>query len=400
MKNKVKPKLRFPEFEDDWKEQKFDQIVSLSTDKYNPEKEEVNHRCIELEHIDSESGILLGFTDSINLGSIKNKFEKGDVLFGKLRPYLKKYIIAPFDGVCSSEIWVLKGKSVSNEYLFFLINTSAFIEFANVSSGSKMPRADWKVISAAKFLIPAFPEQAKIANFLYSIDEKIQALTKKKTLLEYYKKGVMQRLFSQEIRFKDEQGYNFPDWEEKQLNQLLSEPRRRNKKLKFSKNDVLSVSGEFGIVNQIEHLGRSYAGESVANYHVVREGDIVYTKSPLKANPYGIIKTNKGRAGIVSTLYAVYSCKEELHSDYLDFYFQLDDNTNSYLRPLVKKGAKNDMKVNNTYVLSGSISIPSKKEQMKVAKFLIAFDEKIKDTVEQLEAAHTYKKGLLQKMFV
>lgn len=93
------------------------------------------------------------------------------------------------------------------------------------------------------------------------------------------------------------------------LNSVLQENKDRNENLHYGKDDVLSVSGEQGIVNQISLLGRSYAGESVAPYHVVETGDIVYTKSPLKENPYGIIKQNRGATGIVSTLYAVYHCK-------------------------------------------------------------------------------------------
>ena len=79
----------------------------------------------------------------------------------------------------------------------------------------------------------------------------------------------------------------------------------------YSKEDVLSVSGVYGIVNQIEFQGRSFAGISVSNYGIVKTGDIVYTKSPLNTNPYGIIKTNKGKNGIVSTLYAVYRPKKQ-----------------------------------------------------------------------------------------
>ena len=169
--------------------------------------------------------------------------------------------------------------------------------------------------------------------------------------------------------------------------------------MKYSREEVLSVSGEFGVVNQIDLLGRSYAGESIANYHVVELGNIVYTKSPLKANPYGIIKVNKSKAGIVSTLYAVYGCKENLYGAYLDYYFQLDDNLNKYLRPLVRKGAKNDMKINNSHVLSGYIWMPSFPEQQKIANFLTAIDEKIEKVKEHITATETYKKGLLQAMF-
>ena len=90
----------------------------------------------------------------------------------------------------------------------------------------------------------------------------------------------MQKIFSLELRFKDENGIEYPEWEERKLSELLYEHRVRNDEEKFTKNDVLSVSGDFGIVNQIKFLGRSYAGESVKNYHVVHTGDIVYTKSP------------------------------------------------------------------------------------------------------------------------
>jgi type I restriction enzyme S subunit len=99
---------------------------------------------------------------------------------------------------------------------------------------------------------------------------------------------------------------NAEAWRVKKLNELLFEAKQRNRTLELGPKDVLSVSGEYGCVNQIEYLGRSYAGESVKDYHVVDRGDLVYTKSPLKKNPYGIIKENKGKRGIVSTLYAVY----------------------------------------------------------------------------------------------
>lgn len=113
-------------------------------------------------------------------------------------------------------------------------------------------------------------------------------------------------------------------------------------------------------------MGRSYAGVSVKDYHVVEHGDIVYTKSPLKKNPFGIIKVNKGKRGIVSTLYAVYRPFEDCSGTYLDHFFSGDYNLNAYLQPLVKKGAKNDMKVNNTDVLKGDICVPKLPEQQKI----------------------------------
>ncbi len=189
-------------------------------------------------------------------------------------------------------------------------------------------------------------------------------------------------------------------WEHKKLSELLSEAKKRNEDLKYSKDEVLSVSGELGIVNQIEHLGRSYAGVSVHQYHVVETGDIVYTKSPLKANPFGIIKLNKGKAGIVSTLYAVYKVNQKTaYGPFIDYYFSLDANTNRYLRPLVKKGAKNDMKINNAYVLHDRIFAPSIPEQTRIASFFTVLDKKIAELKQKKDLLEQYKKGVMQKLF-
>lgn len=188
-------------------------------------------------------------------------------------------------------------------------------------------------------------------------------------------------------------------WDRRTLNELLRERKQRNRDLKYGQNEVLSVSGDHGCVNQIEHLGRSYAGVSVKDYHVVETGDIVYTKSPLKRNPYGIIKENKGKPGIVSTLYAVYSTTRLGHPAYLDHYFSLDYNLNSYLQPLVKKGAKNDMKVNNADALMGEIWAPQIFEQHKIADFLTSLNELIAAQGRKIEALKTYKRSLTQQLF-
>lgn len=189
------------------------------------------------------------------------------------------------------------------------------------------------------------------------------------------------------------------DWQPKKLNELLSEPKQRNRSLKYGPEHVLSVSGEFGCVNQIEFMGRSYAGASVKEYHIVETGDIVYTKSPLKACPNGIIKENKGATGIVSVMYAVYRPTALGNAAFLDHYFSSDLNLNSYLQPLVKKGPKNSILVNNSDVLRGRIYVPSKQEQQKIAECLSSVDTLIAAEVEKLEALKDHKKGLMQQLF-
>ncbi|MEO4049363.1 restriction endonuclease subunit S [Pseudomonas sp. CAU 1711] len=188
-------------------------------------------------------------------------------------------------------------------------------------------------------------------------------------------------------------------WSRLLLSELLRERKQRNRDLRFGPSEVLSVSGDHGCVNQIELLGRSYAGTSVKEYHVVETGDLVYTKSPLKRNPYGIIKENKGKPGIVSTLYAVYHVTGIGHSAYLDHFFSSDYNLNSYLQPIVRKGAKNDMKVNNAAVLTGEIWVPQMKEQRKIADCLNSLNELIAAQRRKVEALKTYKRDLIQQLF-
>lgn len=183
------------------------------------------------------------------------------------------------------------------------------------------------------------------------------------------------------------------------LNTVLKESKARNDDLAFGKEDVLSVSGEQGIVNQMQLLGRSYAGESVAPYHVVETGDVVYTKSPLKENPYGIIKQNRGKPGIVSTLYAVYHCDNPITGQYLENYFSIDAFLNNYLKPLVKRGAKNDMKVNNEDVLLGRIPLPPIDEQRKINEVIAHFDQLIELKGKVVEELQSLKKTCLAKMF-
>lgn len=167
----------------------------------------------------------------------------------------------------------------------------------------------------------------------------------------------------------------------------------------FGKEDVLSVSGEYGVINQIAFQGRSFAGESVADYHVVETDDIVYTKSPLKANPYGIIKVNKGIPGIVSTLYAVYHPLNTIAPRFVDLYFANDLRLNKFLKPLVNIGAKHDMKVNNSFVLTGIVVFPSIGEQQKLVGFFAKLDRRIEAQRKIVEALKKYKRGVMQRIF-
>ena len=174
-------------------------------------------------------------------------------------------------------------------------------------------------------------------------------------------------------------------WEQRKLDYYLEVSNLKNADNAFTKEDVLSVSGDFGVVNQIEFQGRSFAGVSVSNYGIVQTGDVVYTKSPLKANPFGIIKTNKGKTGIVSVLYGVYHTKERANANFIQTYFEQDARLNNYLRPLVNKGAKNTLLISDTDALAGEVCFaPTLTEQCSVGQFFATLDNLI--TLHQCES--------------
>ena len=223
--------MRFQGFEGEWVEKKFGEVATNKSEKYNPANAKSSMKCIELEHLTVGSGQLLGYIDGSQSGSIKNVFNKGDLLFGKLRPYLRKYLQAPFDGVCSSEIWVLKGNGISNDFLYRIIQTDKFIDLANQSSGSKMPRADWGVVEKGVFSFPTIAEQQKISKLLSLLDERIATQNK---IIEDFKllwETIVKQIFSYQIRFKDANGNMFPEWQETTLEEVTVTVNNKTKLL-------------------------------------------------------------------------------------------------------------------------------------------------------------------------
>ena len=199
-----------------------------------------------------------------------------------------------------------------------------------------------------------------------------------------------------EIRFA-----GFTDaWEQRKLGDYLEVSFETNKNNKYSRENVFSVSGEFGVVNQIEFQGRSFAGSSLINYGVVEKGDVVYTKSPLNSAPYGIIKTNKLTPGIVSVLYAVYHPLANCDSAFVQTYFEQDARLNNYLRPLISKGAKNTINVSDETALEGEVLFPSVKEQSAISHFFSNLDGLIALHQRKCEKLKNIKKSMLEKMFV
>ncbi|UXE67356.1 MAG: restriction endonuclease subunit S [Chryseotalea sp. WA131a] len=423
--SKAVPKLRFKEFKGDWINKKLGEVVSNKSGKYNPARDEGSTKCIELEHLSSETGQLLGFANAKELASIKNTFRKGDVLFGKLRPYLKKFLLAPFDGVCSSEIWVLTGNGISNNFLYQIVQRNTFVDLANLSSGSKMPRADWDVVSSGLLIFPSLPEQQKIASFLSAVDEKIHQLTRKKELLEQYKKGVMQQLFClhydssdsgdghdglsnqgnqknhsksqcRQLRFKDENGKAYPKWEEKRLGDIGDIVSG----LTYSPMDVnadgVLVLRSSNVQNRrLTFEDNVYVKVSAGEFNPVKENDILICVRNGSKNLIGknalIDRENAGVAfGAFMTVYRSY------FNSFLFHYF----DTDSYKDEVHKNLGATINSINGSDLKKFKIPFPCKEEQQKIASFLSAIDTKIESVAIQIEKTQTFKKGLLQQMFV
>jgi len=385
------PALRFTGFEGDWVQASFGSFVKRTSNKYDPNSDSEVYPCIELEHLSSETGILLGTVRSKDQKSIKNYFNEGEVLYGKLRPYLKKYYFAKFDGVCSSEIWVLKGVGVSNVFLYYLIQTSKFNDDVNVTSGSKMPRAEWDVISSSLYNYPSILEQTKIASFLTAVDDKINQLTRKKELLEQYKKGVMQKIFSREIKFRDEQGKEFPEWKSVRGKNLFES---HSNKEHNGDLPILAATQDKGMVYR-DSIGIEIISseESIRSYKIVERGDFVISLRSFQGGiEYSYVK------GICSPAYVILKPKVALNEHFYRHYFKKEDFITRLSKTVV--GIRDGKQISYEAFSSLKLPFPIIEEQQKIASFLASIDGKISLVSVQIEKMQTWKKGLLQKMFV
>ena len=258
---------------------------------------------------------------------------------------------------------------------YFLLTESALwsAKMKGSAAAGTMQIVNRTEFSELKTWLPSLIEQQAIGAFFKQLDHLITLHQRKCVFLFSFFRACISMNFTASTF----------SWEQRKLEDYLTVSAEKNTGNIYGRSDVLSVSGDYGIVNQIEFQGRSFAGALVSNYGVVQTGDVVYTKSPLKSNPYGIIKTNKGKPGIVSTLYAVYHPKENAFSDFIQVYFEQHARMNNYMHPLVNKGAKNDMKVSAENALKGPVCFPSRIEQESISAFFSVLDNLI--TLHQRE---------------
>jgi len=239
--------------------------------------------------------------------------------------------------------------------------------------------------------IPSKPEQKKIADYLSAVDTRIEQLEKKKVLIELFKKGLMQKLFSQEIRFKDQKGEEYPEWEEQRLRTVFSERNETGN----SEIEMLSVTISNGVVRARDLDRRDTSPEDKSKYKKVVIGDIPYNSMRMWQGASGVSYFN----GIVSPAYTVIVPKNGQISKFWGYYFKLTKVLHIFQRH--SQGLTSDTWNLKFRALSGiKLLVSTEEEQQKIADFLSSIDRKIKLLNDQIDKTREFKRGLLQQMFV
>lgn len=382
------PALRFPEFSDEWDEKKLMDLCSIKTGKKdvnegNPNGKYPFFTCARTNTYSNE----YSFDGDAIL--IAGNGEVGNCQFysGKFEAYQRTYVLQNF--------------SVEVKYLFLYLGHSFQTLVSKQKQMGAMPYIKLGMLTDFHVCLPAAEEQQKIAEFLGAVDEKIEQLSKKKSSIERYKKGVMQRIFSQEIRFKparnasrsdaggDENGNSYPDWEEKRLGEVAEVIMGQSPESDSYNADGI---GKYLIQGNADIRGRETFPRNwtIKPTKECELGDVIMT---VRA-PVGYIAKSLHNACIGRGVCAIRSKK----GNKTDFLYQ-------FLVFFEKRWIKFEQgstftAVNTNDVKKLKLQIPSKEEQQKIADLLTGLDEKISAISSELDRVKDFKKGLLQQMFV
>ena len=337
-------------------------------------------------------------------GPVDRKYilEKGDIVFARTGASVgKTYLYRPKDERLIFAGFLIRfsidSSKGSPEFVFFNTLRSGYKNWVSVTSTrSGQPGINAEEYKTYRFMIPEKEEQQKIAAFLSSVDTKIEQLNKKKSLLEQYKKGLMQNLFSREIRFKDEQGGEYPDWEGMKLGcvgKIIGGGTPGT-------NQVNLWNGDIHWFTPTE-IKSKYSENSIRK--ISKEGLI---KSSATLLPVGtILFTSRATIGEASIArkecttnqgFQSFVVNDSLFSNEYIYYWILK-NKKQFLR---RANGSTFLEISKGEIKKISFSTPDIKEQQKIASFLSAIDKKIEFVTEQIKQAQTFKKGLLQQMFI
>lgn len=395
------PQLRFKEFEGEWRQMRLDEIAKIERGRFSPRPRNnpiyYNGKIpfVQTSDVVNSNGKISEYSQTLNEKGLKvsKKFKKGTILI-TIAANIGYAGVLDLDMACpDSLIGITCNQQINNYFLNYLLRIEQpRMDYLAVAAAQKNINIDF--LKPYRFNFPSLPEQQKIAQFLTAVDSKLQQLNQKKELLAQYKKGVMQQLFSQQLRFKQDDGSDYPDWEEKRLGEFIKLKSKRNKSLDVEL--VLSVSNKKGFISQEEQFdGYQVASKDLSNYKIVEKNDIAY--NPSRINVGSIATLKDFEIGIVSPMYVIFALKKSLDIIYFENLIQTN-----YFKYLIKVGCSGSVRdsLNFDDLASFKLFYPSIEEQQKIANYLSAIDAKIETVTQQIEATQQFKKGLLQQMFV
>lgn len=317
----------------------------------------------------------------------------GDIVFS-LRGNIGELCIVPSElgeaNLTQGTARISVNGRASNEYVAFALREPSFQrKIARLGKGSTFQEISLEALR--KLEIP-LPEQRKIAEILRTWDEAIEKLAALRRANLRRRIWMRSHLFTGRTRLPGHKG----EWSEVALGQVLTEHGLQG----TGAEEVFSVSVHKGLINQIEHLGRSFAAADTGHYNRVLPGDIVYTKSPTGEFPLGIIKQSKiTQEVIVSPLYGVFTPATRALGVILDALFESPIAVRNYLHPLVQKGAKNTIAITNRRFLEGKLRVPmDPAEQAAIAEVVATTQAELACIEAEIDALTRQKRGLMQKL--
>ena len=362
---------------------------------------------IEFEDIISGEGKLNKDIFQRSTKKVGKRFNPDDVLFGKLRPYLRNIFFADTTGIAVGDFWVLRPTGIDPYLLYLLVNSQTFMKVANISSGSKMPRADWELVSNMEIVIPdSRQSQQSISEFFKSIDSYIVGVSNKLASLKQIKSACLQSMFPQEgesvpkVRFK---GFN-EEWKKDKLSKFVSRITRKNKNLES--NLPLTISATDGLISQLQYFNNIVASANLSGYYLIKNGEFAYNKSYSNGYPFGSIKRlDKYDMGALSTLYIIFGIKDNsfgIDSDYLTTFFSTT-LWHHEVAERAEEGARNHglLNIGADDFLDINIIYPKDlAEQQQIATYFKNLDQQISLQTQRLEKLKQIKSACLDKMFV
>ena len=410
-KQKKIPVLRFPEFADDWQLKKIGTLTERVTNPVDVQDDKLYSQIGIRSH-----GKGIFYKEAVTGKSLGNK----RVFWVKENTFIVNIVFAWEQAVAKTTEREL-GMIASHRFpmyssvevqsdldyllLFFLTRKGkSLLELASPGGAGRNKTLGQKEFENLKFLVPNVTEQNKIASFITSVDNKINQLKLKKSLLEQYKKGVMQRLFSQELRFKDENGEEFPKWEKKMLGEIGETYSGLTGKTKenFGKGKPYIQYKQIFDDSKID-ISRFELVEigTNENQNRVLFGDVFFTVSSETPNEIGtasVLLDNINELYLNSFCFGYRANSLEILSPYFSRYLFRSELFRNEIVKLAQGSTRFNM--SKVQLMKLEVYLPCLKEQTRIANFLSALDEKINRTQNQIQQTGQYKKGLLQNMFV